>query len=81
MVTRSSKIQTRLKERFLIGRNRTKRANFRGSPLFQATYNMKTEKKTTTKKQLMQLILCQLDVGGWRKEKGTRLTDVIKKRV
>ena len=23
--------------------------------------------------QLIQLILCQLDVGGWRKEKGTRL--------
>ena len=30
-----------------------------------------TEKKN---KQLIQLILCQLDVGGWRKEKGTRLT-------
>ena len=35
-----------LKERFLFGRNRTKRANFRGSPLFQATYNIKTEEKT-----------------------------------
>ena len=33
----------RLKERFLIRRNRTKRANFRGSPLFQATYNNTTE--------------------------------------
>ena len=32
----------RLKECFLIGRKRTKRANFRGSPLFQATYNVKT---------------------------------------
>ena len=43
------KVQTckRLKERFLIGSNRTKRANFRGSPLFQATYNIKTEKQTT----------------------------------
>ena len=28
-----------IKERFLIRRNMTKRANFRGSPLFQATYN------------------------------------------
>ena len=42
----------------------------RGSPLFQATYNIKTEKN----KPSVQLILCQLDVGGWRKEKGTRLT-------
>ena len=37
---------TRPKERFLIGRNRTKWANFQGSPLFQATYNIKTEKQT-----------------------------------
>ena len=42
----------------LTGRNRTKHANFRGSPLFQ-------EKKKT---QLIQLVMCQLDVGGWRKE-------------
>ena len=54
----------RLKERFLIRQNRTKRANFRGSPLFQATYNIKTEKKT----QLIQLILCHLGVGGWRND-------------
>ena len=33
----------RLKQRFIIGRNRTKRAHFRGSPLFQATHNRKTE--------------------------------------
>ena len=33
----------RLKERFLIRRNRTKRADFRGIPLFQATYNNTTE--------------------------------------
>ena len=33
----------RLKERLLIGRNRTKRAHFRGKPLFQATYNSTTE--------------------------------------
>ena len=57
----------------LIGQNRTKRVNFRGSPLFQATYNIKTENK-----QLFQLILCQLDVGGWQKEKGTRPTLALK---
>ena len=32
--------------------------------------------------QFIQLVLCQLNVGlgGWRKEKGTRPTDVLKKR-
>ena len=34
-----SKTHKRLKERFLIRRNRTTRANFRRSRLFQATYN------------------------------------------
>ena len=33
----------RLKERFLIRRKRTRRANLRGKPLFQATYNSTTE--------------------------------------
>ena len=56
------KTHKRLKERFAIGRNRPKRANFRGSPLFQATGNIKTEKQT-----INQLIVCQLYVGGWRK--------------
>ena len=56
----SSKTRKRLKERALIRRNRTKRANFRESPLFQATYNVKKIKK------IIQLILCQLDVGDWR---------------
>ena len=42
----TSKTHKRLKEQFLIGRNRTKRAHFRGSPLFQATYKTKTEKYT-----------------------------------
>ena len=46
--------------------NRTKRVHFWGSPLSQATHNIKTEKN----KQLIQPILCQLDVGGWRKENG-----------
>ena len=36
-----------------------------------------TEKQKN--KQLIQLVLCQLDVGGWWKEKGTRLTNGIKK--
>ena len=58
----------RLKERFSIGRNRTKCATIQGSPLFQATYNIKSEEKKT-----VQLILCQLDVGGWWKEMGKRL--------
>ena len=47
VLKKRSKTHKRLKERFLIGRNRTKCANFRGSPLFQATYNIKTEKQTT----------------------------------
>ena len=34
---------------------------------FQASYNIETEK------QFIQLILCQLDVGSWRTEQGTRL--------
>ena len=36
------KTHKRLKERFLIGQNRTKHVNFRGSLLFQATNNIKT---------------------------------------
>ena len=64
-----SKTQKRLKERFLTRWNRTKRANFQGSPHFQATNNIKTKNK-----QLIQLILCQLNLGGWRKEKSTRAT-------
>ena len=41
-----SKTHKKLKERFLIGRNRTKRANFWGSPLFQVTYHKKTINST-----------------------------------
>ena len=41
-----SKTHKKLEERFLIGRNWTKRANFRGSPLVQATHHTKTEKQT-----------------------------------
>ena len=39
---------------------------------FFTSYVQPKEKKKN--KQLMQLILCQLDVGGWRKEEDTRLT-------
>ena len=35
------KTHKRLKERFFIGRIRTKRVHFRGSPLFQTTYKNK----------------------------------------
>ena len=38
-----SKTHMRLIARFLIRRNRSKRAHFRGKPLFQATYNNTTE--------------------------------------
>ena len=44
-VTNNSKTHKRLKERCLIGRNRTKRTHFQRNPLFQATYNIKTEKE------------------------------------
>ena len=42
-----SRTHKRLKERFLIGRNRTKCSNFRRSSLFEATYNIQTEEKQT----------------------------------
>ena len=50
-----SKTHTRLKERFYIGRNGTKRSNFRGSPLFQATYKRKTEKQTINSTYLVSV--------------------------
>ena len=37
-------------------------------------------KLPTTEKQLIQLILHQLELGGWRKEKSMRLTDMIKEK-
>ena len=46
-----SKTHKRLEERFLIGRNRTKRANFRGSPLFQATYKKQQQTNKKNKKK------------------------------
>ena len=47
VLQKRSKTHKRLKERFLIRRNRTKRANFPGNPLFQATYNNTTENSQT----------------------------------
>ena len=44
VLKKRSKTHKRLKELFLIRRNRTKRENFRGNPLFQATYDNTTEK-------------------------------------
>ena len=46
LISHGSKAYRRLEEPFLIRQNRTKRANVWGSPLFQATYNNKTEKQT-----------------------------------
>ena len=45
----------RSEERPLIGRNRTKSANHRGSPLFQATYNVKKEKHTVDSAYLVSV--------------------------
>ena len=59
-----SKTHKRVKKCFLIGQNRTKHANFQGSPLFQATYN-----KITEKPPINSTYLVLLDVGGWQKEK------------
>ena len=61
------KTHKRLKEHFLMRRNRTKRANFGRSPLFQATYN---NKKTTIEKQtinLTYLVLVGMGEAGGRK--------------
>ena len=67
---KTHKIHMILKERFLIGRKRTKRANFRGSPVFRATYNIKTEKTNTINSTYLDVY--QLNVGGWRKETGEK---------
>ena len=48
--------------------------DFQGSPLFQATYNIKTKKN----KQLNQLV--SVGCGRLAEGKGTKLTDEIKKR-
>ena len=43
-------------EHTLVSFNRTKLENFQGSPLSQATYNIKTEKKNPQKDMLMDLM-------------------------
>ena len=53
VLKKRSKTHKRLEVRILIGRNRTKRASFRGSPLFQAP--------PPPPKKLIQLILSRLD--------------------
>ena len=67
---KNPKTHKRLKERFLIGRNTTKFAKFRGSPRFQATYNIKNRRRRKKKKayyfSFFCLLLRQFDVGGWR---------------
>ena len=50
-----SKTHKRLNERFFIGQNRTKHATFWGSPLFQASYNIKTEKQTINSTYLVSV--------------------------
>ena len=71
-----TKTHKRLKERFLIGRNMTKREHFRGSPLFQATYKIKTGKQTINSTYLLSVGSGRLAEGNgheadWRdKEKG-----------
>ena len=71
-VLRRSKTHKRLKERFLIVRNRTKRAHFRGSPLFSSYVQHKNRKKK------IQLFLCQLD--GWRVAEGKGHETDLRKR-
>ena len=66
VLKKSSKTDKRLRERFLVGQNRTKCANFLGVPFFQAMYNIKTEK------QSIHLADVSLMLGCWQKEKGMR---------
>ena len=55
-----SKTHQRLTELFLIRRNRTKRENFRGNPLFQATYN------DTSTLSSMTINVCSVLWDGWQ---------------
>ena len=63
----SSKAHKRLKQRFLIRRIRTKRANFR-EVLFSSEVQHKNRRKK--QQQLIHLILCQLDAGRLANGKG-----------
>ena len=60
-----------IKRTFFNWTKQDKTGKFSRRPVFQATYNIKAEKQT-----IDSIFLCQLDVVGWRKEKGTRQTDV-----
>ena len=55
VLKKRSKTHKRLNERFLIGQNRKKRETFPGSPLFQARYNIKTEKETINSTYLLSV--------------------------
>ena len=64
-----SKTDKRSKERFLIRRNRTKRAKFRGSPLFQPTCN-NNNKKQTEKQTINSTYLVSVGCGRLEEGKG-----------
>ena len=59
--------RTKLKERFLIRRNGTKRANFRQRPLFQATYKKKKKEKERQTTNLTYLVSVEMGEAGGRK--------------
>ena len=63
---KGSKTYKRLKERFRIRRNRTKRANFRGSPLFSSYVQHKNRRKENNNKQF------NLSCVSWMWEAGGR---------
>ena len=59
VLKKRSKTHKRFKERCLTGRNRTKRAHFRGGPLFHAAYNIKTEEKKTINSTCLVSVRCR----------------------
>ena len=59
-LSRGQKHSRDWKNAFLIRQSRTKRANFRGSPLFQAMSNRKTQKQTINSVYLVSLDTSQL---------------------
>ena len=67
VLMKSSKTHKRLKERFLIGQNKTKRAHFWRSPLFRATYNRKAEKQTVNSTYLVSVGCGRLAERKWYK--------------
>ena len=67
-----SKTHKRWRECFLIRLNRTKHARSRGSPLFQATNNIKTEKQTINSTYLVSVGCGRLVGNLWAHYKGPR---------